>query len=273
MTSELQRWVEDIIMNKFESGRKRYSKIALRSSALVTAVDDRIWELVTGDTPPSSNISLSSIVSEHTDALNDVGIESVEQLADADTSHLANVLELEEPVIDGWIQQAERMGTESTRSSLRQTENARHLRQQYDRITGVTLTTVTNTGTRVVETLQTEIIAVSERSGNTESAKSASQWLRRQLVSWVVIVEMSVIAMRDSDPVSVDTAVSSQAWRSSNAPSEADMTRLSTVGVESVAQLAAADSNRLAVVSGIDAERITQWIETARMYEMYINDD
>ena len=81
---------------------------------------------------------------------------------------------------------------------------------------------------------------------------------------------VSVAALRDPKPAPLDAAVTSRAWGSLDAPSEAAMRRLSTVGIESVFQLAAADPDRLAAATNFDTERTTAWVAAARIYHKYI---
>jgi hypothetical protein len=90
VVAEIQRWIEDIVMDKFDALGKRYSTLILRSSALLTDTTDRLWYAVTGENPPASDPSVSSIAGEHAAALREVGIESVDQLAAADPDHLEN---------------------------------------------------------------------------------------------------------------------------------------------------------------------------------------
>jgi predicted flap endonuclease-1-like 5' DNA nuclease len=102
------------------------------------------------------------------------------------------------------------------------------------------------------------------------SAEWIGQRLRRRVAVWLVQTEVSVAALRDPDPAPLDAAVTSRAWGSLDAPSEAAMGRLSAVGIESVFQLAAADPDRLAAATNFDTERTTAWVGAARIYHKYI---
>jgi len=102
------------------------------------------------------------------------------------------------------------------------------------------------------------------------SAEWIGQRLRRRIVIQIVKTAVSVAALRDPKPAPLDAAVTSRAWGSLDAPSEAAMRRLSTVGIESVFQLAAADPDRLAAATNFDTERTAMWIRAARIYQKHI---
>jgi nucleotidyltransferase/DNA polymerase involved in DNA repair len=102
------------------------------------------------------------------------------------------------------------------------------------------------------------------------SAEWVGQRLRREVAIRLVKAEVSVVALRDPDPAPLDPAVTSRAWGSLDAPSEAAMRRLSAVGIKSIGQLAAADPDRLAAATNFDTERTAIWIRAARIYQKHI---
>jgi|GEM_PF-3080165 len=377
VVAEIQRWIEDIVMGKFDALGKRYSTLMLRSSALLTDTTDRLWYAVTGENPPASNLSVSSIAGEHAAALREVGIESVDQLATADPDHLANAVAVGPAVIDEWIEHADRRGTKSDRPPIAETVNGRRVRQRVGRVaervaTGGTtvVTRLAKTAERSVRSLRTRtavartwlhedalprIIAPARRArtagrqktseravrvrstvcqlaarindelgtadsglqsidgigpayserlseaglttvdevarsdpervavsigvspkrvyrwtARARSAEWIGQRLRRGVAVRLVKTEVSVAALRDSNPVPLDDAVTTRAWGLLDAPSEAAMRRLSAVGIESVFQLAAADPDRLAAATNFDTERTAMWIRAARIYQKHI---
>jgi predicted flap endonuclease-1-like 5' DNA nuclease len=377
VVAEIQRWIEDVVMGKFDALGKRYSTLVLRSGARITDATDRVWYFLTGETPPTVDPSVSSVAGEHAAALHDVGIESVDQLAAADPDHLANAVAVGPAVIDEWIEQADRRGTKSDRPPIAETVNARWVRQRVGRVTervataGTTvvtrpaktaersvrslrtLTAVARTwlredalptviaparrartagrqrtserATRVRSTVRQLIPPINDQLGTVDSglqsidgigpayserlseaglttvdevarsdpervavsigvspkrvyrwtaqARSAEwigQHLRRRVAVRLVKTEVSVAALRDSNPVPLDAAVTSRAWGSLDAPSEAAMRRLSAVDIESVFQLAAADPDRLAAATNFDTDRTAAWVKAARIYQKHI---
>jgi predicted flap endonuclease-1-like 5' DNA nuclease len=377
VVAEIQRWIEDIVMGKFDALGKRYSTLMLRSSALLTDTTDRLWYSLTGEPPQATESSVSSITGEHAAALRDVGIESVTQLAAADPSHLENVVAVGPAVIEEWVEQANRQGARLDRPLITKTANGRRVRQQVERVTARVNMVKTNVrargaelaerGTRalptrtavartrlcsdalpaVVLTARRARTAVRQQtSGQAERVRSsvrqldtwitnqlgttdvglqsihgvgpayserlseaglttvdevargdperiavsigvspkrvyrwtaqarAAEWigqrLRRQVAIWVIKTEMLVAALRDAEPAPLDATVTSQAWGSLDAPSEAALNRLSAVGIESVCQLAAADPDRLAAATNFDTERTTRWVKAARIYQRHV---
>jgi predicted flap endonuclease-1-like 5' DNA nuclease len=377
VVAEIQRWIEDVVMGKFDALGKRYSTLVLRSGARITDATDRVWYFVTGETPPTVYPSVSSIAGEHAAALRDVGIKSVDQLAAADPDHLANAVAVGPAVIDEWIEQADRRGTKSDRPPIAETMNGRRVRQRVGRVTErvatvrtVVVTRLAEPAERGVRSLRTRttlartwvrddalpaVIASAQRArtavrrrtseraarvrstvsqlttpindqlgtadsglrsidgigpayserlseaglttvdevarsdpervavsigvspkrvyrwtAQARSAEWVGQRLRREVAIRLVKAEVSVVALRDPDPAPLDPAVTSRAWGSLDAPSEAAMRRLSAVGIESIGQLAAADPDRLAAATNFDTERTAIWIRAARIYQKHI---
>jgi predicted flap endonuclease-1-like 5' DNA nuclease len=345
--AEVQRWIEDIVMGKFDALGKRYSELILRSSALLTDTTDRVWYSLTGETPPATDPSVSSIAAGHTAALREVGIESVDQLAAADPDHLENAVGVAPVVIERWIEQANRQGTKSDRPPITETVNARRVRQRADRLAERLTAARTAVVTRVAEPArraytaghqrasgQAERIrsalrslaaqptgwlgaadsgpesidgigpAYSERLGDAgvttvdelarcdpervavsigvspkrvyrwtaraESAESVGQRLRRHVAVRIVSATAAIAEFRDPDPTPLEAVVTSQAWGSLDAPSEAGVRRLSAVGIDSVTQLAAADPERLAAATNVHPDRTARWIKSARIYRKHI---
>ena len=377
VVAEIQRWIEDVVMGKFDALGKRYSRLMLRSSALLTDTTDRLWYYFTGETPPTTDPSVSSIAGGRAAALREVGIESADQLAAADPDHLANAVAVAPTTIDEWIEQAGRRGTKSDRPSVAETVNGRRVRQRVGRVTERVATAGTTVITRLAEpaergvrSLRTRttlartwvrddalpaIVASAQRArtavrrrtseraarvrstvsqlttpindqlgtadsglrsidgigpayserlseaglttvdevaradpervamsigvspkrvyrwtAQARSAEWVGQRLRRKVAIRLVKAEVSVAALRDSDPAPLDAAVTSRAWGSLDAPSDAAMRRLSAVGIESVCHLAAADPDRLAAATNFDTDRTAMWIRAARIYQKHI---
>jgi predicted flap endonuclease-1-like 5' DNA nuclease len=129
--SETQRWIEDIVMDKFDALSKRYSGFVLQSSALVTAGRDRLWYLLTGERQESATRTVEAIAGKHTMALEEVGIDSVDQLAAADPDHIANTLELAPATTEAWTEQAAQVDSKSQRSPILETRNAERIQQLW----------------------------------------------------------------------------------------------------------------------------------------------
>lgn len=377
--SEIQRWLEDIVMGKFDAVSKRYSRVVLQGSALVTTATDRLWHLVTGEDRSSATWSVSSITSEYAEALAEVGIESVDQLAEADPDHLANTLEVDESAVEGWVDQAQRWGTKSDRPPLMETRNGKRVRQTVDRVgraleprvsravartadavdTAVETLRVSATtaqtwlreeclpavsasverlssvldriaargvararsslhrlgvwsGVEVVE-LESDLqsiegigpayserlvdIGIRRRSelatrdpeqvgaaievspkrvrrwvARAESVQSDTHQLRRRVVVGVLKTEAAVARIRTPNPVPLALVVETQAWAALEIREEVDVTALSTVGIESIQQLSAVDSDRLATALGRENAAVADWVETARRYQAQMID-
>jgi predicted flap endonuclease-1-like 5' DNA nuclease len=377
VVAEMQRWIEDVVMGKFDALGKRYSRLMLRSNALLTDTADRLWYFFTGETPPATDPSISSIAGEHAAALCEVGIESVDQLAAADPNHLENAVAVGPAVIHRWIEQADRRGAKSDRPPIAETVNVRRVRQRVERVTARVATAgktvvkpLGETAERSARSLRTRTVVartwlredalsdiivsaqrartavrqrtseqaervrstvdqlttqINDQLGTTDSglrsidgigpayserlsdaglttvdelarsdpervavsigvspkrvyrwtaqARSAEwigQRLRRRFAVRFVKAEASVAALRDPDPEPLDAAVTSRAWGSLEAPSEAAMRRLSAAGINSVFQLAAADPDRLAAAANFDTDRTAAWVKAARIYQKYI---
>jgi predicted flap endonuclease-1-like 5' DNA nuclease len=118
-------------MDKFDALSKRYSGFVLQSSALVTAGRDQLWYLLTGERQESATRTVEAIAGKHTMALEEVGIDSVDQLAAADPDHIANTLELAPATTEAWTEQAAQVDSKSQRSPILETRNAERIQQLW----------------------------------------------------------------------------------------------------------------------------------------------
>jgi predicted flap endonuclease-1-like 5' DNA nuclease len=377
VVAEIQRWIEDVVMGKFDALGKRYSTLMLRSSALLTETTDRVWYLITGETPPTADRPVSSIAGERAEQLREVGIESVEQLAAADPDHLENAVAVGPAVIAEWIEQANRQDTKSDRPPILETVNGKQLRQRVEQITDRVTVSSTIVVTRLIETAKRGVrslrtratiaqtwlredalptvvasarrvraagyqrvsghaaqirsiprqlaVQVNDTLGATDdsvrsingigpaygerlneaglttidelarsdpdrvavsidvspkrvyrwtirarSAEWIGQRLRRRVAVRFVKARTSIAALQHSSSTPLEVAITSRAWESLDAPSDAAVRRLSAVGIESVSDLAAANPDWLAAATNFDADRTAAWTQAAHIYQKYM---
>jgi predicted flap endonuclease-1-like 5' DNA nuclease len=274
VVAEIQRWIEDIVMGKFDALGKRYSTLVLRSSALLTDTTDRLWYAVTGENPPASNPSVSSIAGEHAAALDEVGIESVDQLAAADPDHLENAVEVSSSVIDGWIEQAQQRGAKADRPPIAETQNGTRIRRWVDRSTNRATVPVAAVVARVGGAVEPRAHALRARGATAEA------WLREDgLPAVVSSARHTTAVIRRSAARS-----SAQVWlcfrritawaaerlgttdgdlRSIDGIGSAYDERLRRAEVTTVAQLATADPERLAGEIDVSPKRVRRWVTRA----------
>ncbi|ERG99003.1 MAG: Autotransporter adhesin [Haloquadratum sp. J07HQX50] len=133
--SEIQRWVEDIVMDKFDAVRDQYARVVIRSNAWFVTAVDRVIELITGQSSTVRFESVSNIVGDDAEAVAEAGIESVEQLAETNPAHLATALEVEEAVTIQWVEQADEAVSREHRARFRNTQPVERLTQRLSGLT------------------------------------------------------------------------------------------------------------------------------------------
>ena len=274
VVAEIQRWIEDIVMGKFDALGKRYSTLMLRSSALLTDITDRLWYAVTGENPPASNPSVSSIAGEHAAALREVGIESVDQLAAADPDHLENTVEVSSEVIDGWIEQAQQRGAKTDRPPIAETQNGKRVRRWVDRLTDRATVPVAAVVARVGGAAEPRAHALRARRATAET------WLREDGLPAVISPARHTTAVIRRSAAQGSAQVRLRFRRITVRAAERFGTtggdlqsidgigsayheRLSEAEITTVTQLATADPERLAGEIEVSPKRVHRWTTQA----------
>jgi predicted flap endonuclease-1-like 5' DNA nuclease len=144
----------------------------------------------------------------------------------------------------------------------------------YDeRLRGAAITTVAQLATADPERLAREIEVSPKRvrRWTTQAVRERSvvHQLRQRLLIQTVRTRAIVTNARTANPVSLPDVLGTRAWEAVETTGEIDATRLSTVGIKSVQQLAAADPGRIAGAVDCDVDRATIWVETAQRYQEY----
>ncbi|MDR9381452.1 MAG: carboxypeptidase regulatory-like domain-containing protein, partial [Natronomonas sp.] len=278
VVAEIQRWIEDIVMGKFDALGKRYSTLMLRSGALFTDTTDRFWYAVTGENPPASNSSVSSIAGEHAGALREVGIESVGQLASADPNHLENAVAVAPAVIDKWIEQADRRETKSDRPPIAETVNGRRIRQRVDRVTARVATASKTILIRTAETAELGVRLLRTRTA------VAPTWLRKDALPTIIASAQrtrTAVRQRTFEQaervrptlrqfiilINDQLVTTDNGLRSIDGIGPAYSERLSDAGLTTVDELARSDPERVAVSIGVSPKRVYRWTAQARSAE------
>jgi hypothetical protein len=242
--AEIQRWIEDIVMGKFDALGKRYSTLMLRSSALLTDTTDRLWYALSGENPSASNPSVSAIAGEHAAALREVGIESVDQLAAADPDHLVNTLETAPDVIDAWIEQAQQRGAKTDRPPIAETQNGKRVRQRLGWLTARIAAVSTVVGAYVTETV--ERCKRARTTGQQRASRRATQaqsFVRRLTVQTAKQLDTTGSELQSIDGIG-----------------PAYCERLAEVRITTVKQLAASDPERLGTAIDVSPTRVREWV-------------
>jgi predicted flap endonuclease-1-like 5' DNA nuclease len=274
VVAEVRRWVEDVLMDRFEALGKRYSALVLRSSALLTGIADRVWYAVSGETPPANSPSVASIVGDHATALQEVGIESADQLATADPDHLANAVDVEPDVIDGWVEQAAQRGTKADRPPLAETVNGKRVQRLRDQVADGMRAAVETQIARVTdaagvrgETLRERAASIAGRlreeglPAGISAARTAGREIRASAArgwgqGWLRLRQLSVrvagyLGNSDGDLRSIEGV--GAVYRE----------RLTEAGVTTLTAVAAADPDRLAERIDVSPKRVRRWVTQA----------
>ncbi|WP_276657234.1 helix-hairpin-helix domain-containing protein, partial [Haloquadratum walsbyi] len=258
ITGEIRRWIEDKAMDRFDSTRKRYAKLAIQSSAWITTVETRLWQLLSGEDSPSSSRSLAAIAGESASELNEVGVDSVDQLASADPEQLASALEIDESAVAEWVNRAGHASGSTERPAFIETRNGKRIQARYEQIaeivqTGVSIPTIsvgsvhsiTDIGgrqlARVTGWLQGDVSSILSRAF--ERIQSFSRRLLYRVSIWIYGPSGAVESIDGIGPEHSD--------------------RLVEEGITDVAVLSACSAERLSERINVSSSQTYRWITQA----------
>jgi len=77
---------------------------------------------------------LAAIAGESASELNEVGVESVDQLASADPEQLASALEIDESAVAGWVNRAGHASGSTERPAFIETRNGKRIKARYEQL-------------------------------------------------------------------------------------------------------------------------------------------